>query len=65
MTSSECFGGRTNTNLPLGEYNLTTVTYGVASAPYLAIRTLQKLVEDEGSPLPDGITCPLQINLHG
>ncbi|KAG8236133.1 hypothetical protein J437_LFUL001607 [Ladona fulva] len=32
--------------------NLTIITYGIASAPYLALRTLQKLVEDEGAPYP-------------
>ena len=37
---------------PLQEYFLTTVTYGVASAPYLAIRTLRQLVQDEGSSYP-------------
>ncbi|XP_046384916.1 uncharacterized protein LOC124155242 [Ischnura elegans] len=43
---------RASSDLPIAEYNLTTVTYGVASASYLAIRTLHKLVEDEGAAYP-------------
>nr|XP_023025761.1 uncharacterized protein LOC111513766 [Leptinotarsa decemlineata] len=34
---------------PIQEYELNTVTYGVSSAPFLAIRTLLKLTEIEGS----------------
>ncbi|XP_034936335.1 uncharacterized protein [Chelonus insularis] len=33
-------------------YQLTTVTYGTRSAPYLAIRTMLQLVEDEGQRFP-------------
>ncbi|XP_026462759.1 uncharacterized protein LOC113365404 [Ctenocephalides felis] len=33
-------------------YKLTTVTYGTSSAPYLAIRVLNKLAEDEESSTP-------------
>ena len=33
-------------------YRLTTVTYGTRSAPFLAIRVLLQLVEDEGSRYP-------------
>ena len=33
-------------------YELATVTYGTASAPYLAMRTLQQLAEDEASHFP-------------
>ena len=32
---------------PLRIYELSTVTYGTASAPYLATRCLQQLAEDE------------------
>ncbi|XP_015437077.1 PREDICTED: uncharacterized protein LOC107192365 [Dufourea novaeangliae] len=39
---------RENTNDPIQVYQLNTVTYGTASAPYLAIRTLQQLAQDEG-----------------
>lgn len=33
-------------------YHLTTVTYGTRSAPFLAVRVLQQLVEDEGEKYP-------------
>ncbi|XP_046424700.1 uncharacterized protein LOC124181972 [Neodiprion fabricii] len=33
-------------------YELNTVTFGVASAPYLAIRTIQQLADDEGAAFP-------------
>ncbi|KMQ86668.1 hypothetical protein RF55_14291 [Lasius niger] len=33
-------------------YRLLTVTYGMASAPYLAMRVLQQLALDEGSAFP-------------
>lgn len=33
-------------------YRLNTVTYGVSSAPYLALRTLQQLARDEGRNFP-------------
>lgn len=33
-------------------YRLNTVTYGVSSAPYLALRTLQQLSVDEGENFP-------------
>ncbi|XP_012543611.2 uncharacterized protein LOC105841045 [Monomorium pharaonis] len=33
-------------------YELNTVTFGVASAPFLAIRTVQQLADDEGKELP-------------
>ncbi|XP_034938592.1 uncharacterized protein [Chelonus insularis] len=33
-------------------YQLTTVTYGTRSAPYLAVRVLLQLVEDEGHKYP-------------
>jgi len=33
-------------------YHLTTVTYGLACAPFLALRTLQQLIEDEGTKFP-------------
>ncbi|KAG8233696.1 hypothetical protein J437_LFUL013348, partial [Ladona fulva] len=36
----------------LQEFELNTVTYGVVSAPYLAIRTLHQLVNDEGEKFP-------------
>lgn len=39
------------------DYRLTTVTYGTACAPFLAIRTLLQLVDDEGSKFPLGAAC--------
>nr|XP_012221303.1 PREDICTED: uncharacterized protein LOC105671592 [Linepithema humile] len=36
------------------EYRLTTVTYGLACAPFLAIRTLRQLASDENSRFPLG-----------
>ncbi|UYV61696.1 hypothetical protein LAZ67_1005939, partial [Cordylochernes scorpioides] len=43
---------RENPEDPLLEYRLLTVTYGTASAPFLAIRTIQQLAEDESSKFP-------------
>ncbi|XP_018316899.1 uncharacterized protein, partial [Mycetomoellerius zeteki] len=36
-------------------YQLTTVTYGLACAPFLALRTLAQLIEDEGDTFPHAI----------
>ena len=33
-------------------FELNTVTFGVSSAPFLAIRTLQQLADDESSDFP-------------
>ncbi|XP_037932581.1 uncharacterized protein LOC119667363 [Teleopsis dalmanni] len=38
---------RNDQKKPIKEYKLNTITYGTASAPYLAIKTLFKLAEDE------------------
>ncbi|UYV78654.1 hypothetical protein LAZ67_16002290 [Cordylochernes scorpioides] len=35
------------------DYRLLTVTYGTTSAPFLAMRTLQQLAEDEGQNYPE------------
>ncbi|XP_045445674.1 uncharacterized protein LOC123653728 [Melitaea cinxia] len=35
------------------DYRLLTVTFGTAFAPYLAVRTLMKLAEDEGDRYPE------------
>ncbi|XP_076549276.1 uncharacterized protein LOC143308232 [Osmia lignaria lignaria] len=45
------------------EYRLTTVTYGTACAPYLAIRTLLQLAKDERSRFPLGAQC-LEFNTY-
>ncbi|XP_062541495.1 uncharacterized protein LOC134209533 [Armigeres subalbatus] len=39
--------------VPLYTYELKTVTYGTASAPFLATRVLQQLAEDEQDNFPD------------
>lgn len=39
----------------LRTYELTTVTYGLSCAPFLALRTLLQLVEDEGNKYPRAI----------
>lgn len=43
---------RFNRDNPVQEYRLNTVTYGVASAPFLACRVIQQLVHDEGDAFP-------------
>ncbi|XP_026744656.1 uncharacterized protein LOC113505989 [Trichoplusia ni] len=42
------------------EYELTTVTYGTTSAPYLAVRTLQQLAIDEQDNYPIASKATLQ-----
>jgi len=37
---------------PIEEYRLLTVTYGTASAPYTATKTLQQISKDEGDDFP-------------
>ncbi|GFX75166.1 integrase catalytic domain-containing protein [Trichonephila clavipes] len=37
---------------PIKTYELTTVTYGTVSAPYLATRTLKQLAMDEANNFP-------------
>jgi len=44
---------RKSSNYELEEYRLTTVTYRTASAPYLAIRALRSLAEDESKDMSD------------
>ncbi|XP_046141252.1 uncharacterized protein LOC123987702 [Osmia bicornis bicornis] len=48
---------------PPVEYRLTTVTYGTACAPYLAIRTLAQLAVDEKPRFPLGSRC-LESNVY-
>ena len=45
------------------DYRLTTVTYGTACAPYLAMRTLVQLAPDESRIFPLGVSC-LQHNTY-
>lgn len=43
---------RNDPSEPLQTFSMNTVTYGTASAPYLATRTLNQLVTDEGYSFP-------------
>lgn len=43
---------RFNPSSPVLDFRLRTVTYGISSAPYLALRTLLKLSEDEKDNFP-------------
>ena len=43
---------RNNINEPIKTYELTTVTYGTACAPFLATRSLKQLALDEGHKYP-------------
>ncbi|XP_012217595.2 uncharacterized protein [Linepithema humile] len=45
------------------EFQLLTVTYGTASAPFLALRVLQQLVRDEGHEFPLAVQV-LQDNTY-
>ncbi|XP_075991280.1 uncharacterized protein LOC142986629 [Anticarsia gemmatalis] len=44
---------RSSPDEPLQDWQLRTVTYGTKSAPYLAMRTLHKLAEDEKDNFPE------------
>ncbi|XP_044595862.1 uncharacterized protein LOC123272906 [Cotesia glomerata] len=37
------------------QYHLTTVTYGISAAPFLALRTILQLIRDEGSKYPKAV----------
>lgn len=41
-----------NSSEPLKDYRLLTLVYGLTSSPFLALRTLQQLVTDEGNAFP-------------
>jgi hypothetical protein len=43
---------RKDTSDPVKDYRLLRVTFGTASAPYLAVKTLQQVAEDEGKEYP-------------
>ncbi|XP_018403110.1 PREDICTED: uncharacterized protein LOC108780007, partial [Cyphomyrmex costatus] len=45
---------RQTENDSINEYKLNTVTYGLSCAPFLAIRTLRQLADDEGLKFPQG-----------
>jgi len=42
----------TDDNLHIQDYQLCTVTYGTASAPFLALRVIKQLNDDEGDSFP-------------
>jgi hypothetical protein len=44
---------RESTSEPMSTYSLNRVTFGVSSSPFLAIRTLHQLAEDEGQDYPE------------
>ncbi|XP_029177170.1 uncharacterized protein LOC114945219 [Nylanderia fulva] len=48
---------RHNRTNEIQEYELLTVTYGMACAPFLAIRTLRQLCADEGAQFPQRATA--------
>lgn len=37
---------------PIGEYRLKTITYGTSSAPFMAVRAMQKVADDERKRYP-------------
>ena len=43
---------RSSADEPIGVYELNTVAFGVKASPFLALRTLQQLAEDEGTSYP-------------
>lgn len=44
---------RDDPKLPIQDYRLLRLTFGTASAPYLAVRTLHQVAEDEGKEYPE------------
>ncbi|XP_035902661.1 uncharacterized protein LOC118510006 [Anopheles stephensi] len=48
---------RSDANEPIAVYELNTVTYGTACAPFLAIRTLQRIFDDHGTKFPKAMAC--------
>lgn len=45
---------RPSVNEPIGDYRLLTVTYGVSSAPYQALRTIAQLAKESVAEHPNG-----------
>lgn len=43
---------RTSPEEPIRDYRLRTVTFGVSSSPYLALRTMRQLASDEAARFP-------------
>ena len=44
---------RASPNLPVQDYRMTRVTFGVSASPYLAVRTLQQTADDHGEGYPN------------
>lgn len=51
---------RPNPREQIQEYKLTTVTYGTTAAPYLAVKTIQRLAEDEKLNFPKAANVAMQ-----
>ncbi|XP_011261119.3 uncharacterized protein LOC105254264 [Camponotus floridanus] len=49
--------------IAIQDYQLSTVTYGTASAPFLALRVLKQLLTDEGAAFP--LAAPIFQDLCG
>ena len=43
---------RASPNLPIQDYRMTRVTFGVSASPYLAVKTLQQTAADHGEEYP-------------
>ncbi|XP_029174695.1 uncharacterized protein LOC114943271 [Nylanderia fulva] len=59
-TKYQCLLWRSSPTAQVDEYRLLTVTYGTAAAPFLALRVLRQLAEDEGSQFPLAVPVLLQ-----
>lgn len=51
---------RFDKNGPIGEYELLTLTFGFASAPYLPEQTLQQLAKEEEQSYPEASRITLE-----
>ncbi|XP_011858955.1 PREDICTED: uncharacterized protein LOC105556469, partial [Vollenhovia emeryi] len=54
---------RPNESADILDYQLNTVTYGMVSAPYLALCVLKQLATDEGEPFPIAVSI-LRDNIY-
>lgn len=52
---------RSSSSEPIHDYRLLTVTYGTAAAPYLALRVLEQLTDDDGAQFPLAVPVLRQI----
>lgn len=52
----QCILWRNNQDEDLETYKLQTVTFGTAAAPFLAVRTLNQLADDEAHDYPEAAT---------